>query len=83
MQIGGDSSELQSQSQAKKLQIDEASKEVRRSENRRDMAIAAIGNYVHDSVPVSNDEASLSRDKSPKPFSYKIMNLSSKEQLFQ
>lgn len=32
-------------------------------ENQRDMKLRSIGNYVHESVPVSNDEVSISRSR--------------------
>ena len=56
MQKKEDASELQQQSVALKKQADEAEVAKNELESARDRALLPIGNLVHDSVPVDNDE---------------------------
>ena len=56
MQAKKDASELQEQSKKFKQDIVEAEADTKRAIEDRDQALRVIGNYVHDSVPVSNDE---------------------------
>ena len=51
-----DASELQQQSVALKKQAEEAEAAKDELERARDRALLPIGNLVHDSVPVDNDE---------------------------
>lgn len=51
-----DASELQQQSVAVKKQAEEAEVAKDELERSRDRALMPIGNLVHDSVPVDNDE---------------------------
>ncbi|QDZ18923.1 seryl--tRNA ligase [Chloropicon primus] len=52
-----DASELQEQSKAMKKDIEALQDIVKVAEAKRDEALKKIGNLVHDSVPVNNDEA--------------------------
>jgi len=51
-----DTAELQERSKGLKQSIAAAEEESVRLERGRDATLAGIGNYVHDSVPVSADE---------------------------
>lgn len=51
-----DTAKLQSESKVKKAQIEQAELATKEASERRDAAVSIIGNYVHDSVPVSQDE---------------------------
>jgi seryl-tRNA synthetase len=51
-----DTAELQERSKGLKQSIASAEEESQRLERGRDATLAGIGNYVHDSVPVSADE---------------------------
>ena len=51
-----DATELQEKSKSMKAEIVRAEEAAKEAEAVRDRAAAAIGNLVHDSVPVSNDE---------------------------
>lgn len=51
-----DTAQLQSESKEKKLQIEQAEVATREASELRDAAVGIIGNYVHDSVPISKDE---------------------------
>ncbi|KAK9828382.1 hypothetical protein WJX81_002118 [Elliptochloris bilobata] len=51
-----DTADLQERSKALKQSIATTEEESARLESKRDAALATIGNYVHDSVPVSADE---------------------------
>lgn len=56
LQRGENSDDLQSQSKAKRAKIEVALGRSQEARTMRDSALSRIGNYVHDSVPVSNDE---------------------------
>ena len=58
LQAKEDASELQEQSKALKARIVEAEKKEGELVAARDKALAPIGNLVHDSVPISDDEVS-------------------------
>ena len=51
-----DATELQDKSKSMKAEIVRAEERAKEAEAVRDKAVTAIGNLVHDSVPVSNDE---------------------------
>ena len=51
-----DASELQEKSKAMKKNIEDANEAEKEAANARDKALGVIGNLVHDSVPVNNDE---------------------------
>lgn len=51
-----DTAELQAQSKQKKKEIEQAELATKEALDQRDAAVVVIGNYVHDSVPVSADE---------------------------
>ena len=51
-----DATELQEKSKSMKAEIVRAEEAAKEAEAVRDKALTAIGNLVHDSVPVSNDE---------------------------
>ena len=53
-----DTADLQERSKALKQDIATAEVDSERLERERDVSLASIGNFVHDSVPVSADEAS-------------------------
>ncbi len=57
-----DSADLQERSKALKQDIATAEVDSERLERERDVSLASIGNFVHDSVPVSADEASAACD---------------------
>eukprot|EP00891_Asterochloris_glomerata_P009648 jgi/Astpho2/9648/e_gw1.00146.54.1_t len=52
-----DATELQQQSSALKADTDKAEAAAKAAEKERDALLVTIGNLVHDSVPVSDDEA--------------------------
>jgi seryl-tRNA synthetase len=54
-----DTTELQAKSKQYKVEIDEAESATKAAIKERDDAVGVIGNYVHDSVPISNDEVNL------------------------
>ena len=54
-----DATELQEKSKSMKAEIVRAEEAAKEAEAVRDKAVTAIGNLVHDSVPVSNDEVEL------------------------
>ncbi len=54
-----DTAELQAQSKEKKKGIEQAEGATKEALDLRDAAVMVIGNYVHDSVPVSSDEVRL------------------------
>jgi seryl-tRNA synthetase len=56
MQKKEDATELQGKSVALKKQIEEAEAIKNELESKRDKTMVVIGNLVHDSVPVDNDE---------------------------
>ena len=56
MQEKRDTAELQAQSKQKKKEIEQAELATKEASDLRDAAVVVIGNYVHDSVPVSSDE---------------------------
>ena len=56
LQAKQDASELQEQSKELKVRVESAEKTARDVSEERDRAIQPIGNYVHETVPVSNDE---------------------------
>ena len=58
VQAKQDTADLQQRSKALKQDIATAEEDSERLEHERDMALGSIGNFVHDSVPVSADEAS-------------------------
>ena len=51
-----DATTLQEKSKSMKAEIVHAEERAKEAEAVRDRAVTAIGNLVHDSVPVSNDE---------------------------
>ena len=51
-----DTTELQARSKEYKVQIEEAEAATKAAIKERDDAVGVIGNWVHDSVPISNDE---------------------------
>ena len=51
-----DTIELQARSKEYKVQIEEAEAATKAAIKERDDAVGVIGNWVHDSVPISNDE---------------------------
>ncbi len=53
--------QLTSQSKAKRGKIEIALRQSQEACTMRDIALNRIGNYVHESVPVSNDEAGALR----------------------
>ena len=55
-----DATELQEKSVALKKQTEEAELTKNSLESKRDKAMVVIGNLVHDSVPVHNDEVMAS-----------------------
>lgn len=55
-----DATELQEKSVALKKQTEEAEVTKNSLESKRDKAMIVIGNLVHDSVPVNNDEVMAS-----------------------
>lgn len=57
MQAKQDATELMEQSKAKKIGIKGAEEKLQELEAERDAALAPIGNIVHSSVPISDDEA--------------------------
>lgn len=57
MQAKEDATELMEKSKAMKAGIKEAEEKLQELEQARDDAIAPIGNLVHESVPISDDEA--------------------------
>ena len=60
MQAKQDASELQTQSKKMKEDIEREQASLTQNLADRDAELSKIGNYVHDSVPVSNDEVSIS-----------------------
>lgn len=56
MQAKGDATELQERSKAMKAGIKDAEEEEKVLAEERDTALVPIGNLVHDTVPVSDDE---------------------------
>ena len=62
MQAKKDSSELEAKSKAMKGKLAVLEEQVKAAETTLDAAVCPIGNLVHDSVPVSNDEVSLARN---------------------
>lgn len=56
-----DATELQEKSKAMKKDIEAAVQRVDAAVTARDTALLTIGNLVHESVPVDNDEASSQR----------------------
>ena len=56
MQKKEDATELQHKSVALKKQTEEAEVVKNELESKRDKTMVVIGNLVHDSVPVDNDE---------------------------
>lgn len=56
MQKKEDATELQDKSVALKKQTEEAEVTKNELESKRDKTMVVIGNLVHDSVPVDNDE---------------------------
>ena len=59
MQAKKDATELQEKSKSMKAEIARAEEAAKEAEAARDKAVTAIGNLVHDSVPVSNDEVAI------------------------
>lgn len=57
LQAKADASELIEKSKAMKVTIKEADAKLAELEEERDAAVAPIGNLVHSSVPISDDEA--------------------------
>ena len=55
-----DATELQQQSSALKADTDKAEAAAKAAEKERDALLVTIGNLVHDSVPVSDDEVGCS-----------------------
>lgn len=55
-QAKGNAEELQEKSKEHKKKIQEAEEKEKEATAARDKKISHIGNLVHDSVPVSNDE---------------------------
>ncbi|CAD7696014.1 unnamed protein product, partial [Ostreobium quekettii] len=51
-----DTTDLQEKSKTMKKSIQDAEQEAAEAEKERDLALAYVGNLVHDSVPVSDDE---------------------------
>lgn len=60
-QAGGDSTELQDKSKGMKEKIKEAEEKEKEVVKARDSVLVTIGNLVHESVPVSNDEVGGTR----------------------
>jgi seryl-tRNA synthetase len=58
MQAKQDTTELQEKSKSMKKDIEAAVQRVDAAVAARDTALLTIGNLVHESVPVDNDEAS-------------------------
>jgi hypothetical protein len=56
MQAGGNTDELQEKSKSMKKSIQDAEEKDKEISAARDATLVTIGNLVHDSVPVSNDE---------------------------
>lgn len=54
-----DAAHLQEQSKNIKQNIEEAEKTSQKAQEARDRALELVGNYVHESVPVSSDEVCL------------------------
>lgn len=59
MQAKKDSADLESKSKAMKGKLAVLEEQVKAAETTLEAAVQPIGNLVHDSVPVSNDEVSL------------------------
>jgi seryl-tRNA synthetase len=59
MQAKKDATVLQEKSKSMKAEITRAEEAAKEAEAARDKAVTAIGNLVHDSVPVSKDEACI------------------------
>ena len=59
LQAGEDATELKEKTAALKEKLAEAEAEEQRIISERDAALAPIGNLVHDSVPVDDDEVQL------------------------
>lgn len=59
LQAKEDATELKEKTVALKEKLSEAEAEEQRIAGERDAAIAPIGNLVHDSVPVDDDEVQL------------------------
>lgn len=58
LQAGGDSTELQEKSKQMKEKIKETEEKEKEIITSRDSKLVTLGNLVHDSVPVSQDEVS-------------------------
>ena len=56
MQRGENTDDLQSQSKAKRARVEVAVRHSQEAHALRDNELGRIGNYVHESVPISNDE---------------------------
>jgi seryl-tRNA synthetase len=56
MQANEDATELKAKSVALKAELNEAEAEEQRVAEERDKALIPIGNIVHDSVPIDDDE---------------------------
>ena len=59
MQAKKDSADLESKSKAMKGKLAVLEEQVKAAESTLEAAVQPIGNLVHESVPVSNDEVSL------------------------
>lgn len=66
LQAKEDATELQEKSKGMKKDIEAAGQRVVAAAAARDAALLTIGNFVHDSVPVDDDEASNSGFPSPR-----------------
>ena len=67
-----DATDLQEKSVALKKQTEEAEVAKNELESKRDKAMVGIGNLVHDSVPVHNDEVII---QTPSHLQYKPVRL--------
>lgn len=63
LQANEDASELKQQSVALKEKLASTEADVKLAAEERDRAIAPIGNLVHDSVPIDDDEVSRASHK--------------------
>lgn len=77
MQEKKDTAELQAQSKQKKKEVEQAELATKEASDLRDAAVVVIGNYVHDSVPVSSDEvrSSASRQDMLTPIHFSYLQL--------